>query len=87
MSRLRNKFLWSQLLAAGILVLLFLVPSGPYQQIARNIVATLFLFYIPGYWLSLWFFKLGELSFFERTMMSGAISLAVVAFGVLYMYA
>jgi len=85
MSRLRNKFLRSQLLAGSVLVLL-LIPDGFYQHAMRNLLATIFLFYIPGYWLSLWFFKLGELSFFERTMMSAAVSLAVVAFSILYLY-
>ncbi len=49
-------------------------------------LASIFVLFVPGYWISYVLFGTDELSAFERCAMSAAISIAVISFGSFYLH-
>ena len=54
------------------------------MQITALIIESIFVFFLPGFFLSFVFFKLKKIDFFERFVYSFGISVAVVPLLVFY---
>jgi len=78
--------LWTQILAIGLLVMMLYPQSGVVWQIIRWICASIFILFVPWYWLSYLFFEIYEISVFERFLMSIASSFALITFSSFYLH-
>jgi uncharacterized membrane protein len=78
--------LWTQVLAICLLAMMLYPQLGILWQIIRWICASIFILFVPGYWLSYIFFVIDEISSFERFLMSIASSFALVTFASFYLH-
>lgn len=81
-----SALLRSQVLALCLLSLLLFPQYGLLWKMVWLILAAIFIFVLPGYWISYLFFNRTELSAFERFVTSIALSLAVIVFVAFYLH-
>ena len=86
MKNIIQKLLWTEILALILLWLLIYPQEYRYVDIIRWIAAFLYILYIPGYWVSYFFFTEDEVGVFERWMMSFALSLLMISLITFYLH-
>ena len=80
-SMINKKRLWygTGIVAFATLILI-LVPGRDtlWVKIPRTLLGSVYLLFLPGYWLTLSFFKHEEIDWLERFALSFALSISVV---------